>query len=76
LSFVAVSIIKFRRAKLLQDARFAKINVDDIAWALANIAGAKALFDHDTGLTDGYLHKAETLLELAIEHAQGRHRND
>jgi hypothetical protein len=71
-----VSIIKFRRAKLLQDARFAKIGVEDIAWALASMAGSKALLDYDTGLTDGYLDKAETLLELAIENAQGRRRND
>ena len=70
-----MSIIKFRRAKLLQDVRLAKINVEDIAWALASMAGAKALLDYDMGI-DGYLDKAENLLELAIEHAQGRRRED
>jgi hypothetical protein len=62
-----VSIVKFRRAKLLQDARLAKISVEDIARALASLAGAKALSDYDAGVTGGYLIKAEALLELAIE---------
>jgi len=71
-----VSIVKFRRAKLLQDARLAKISVEDIARALASLAGAKALSDYDAGVTGGYLIKAEALLELAIECAQERRRND
>jgi hypothetical protein len=70
-----VSIVKFRRAKLLQDARLAKISVEDIARALASLAGAKALSDYDAGVTGGYLIKAEALLELAIECAQERRRN-
>ena len=71
-----MSIVKFRRAKLLQDARLAKISVEDIARALASLAGAKALSDYDAGVTGGYLIKAEALLELAIECAQERRRND
>jgi hypothetical protein len=71
-----VSIIKFRRAKLLQDARLAKIGVDDIARALAQMAGSKALLDYDTGLTAIYLDKAEALLELAIEYAHERRQSD
>ena len=67
---------RFRRAKLLQDARLAKISVEDIARALASLAGAKALSDYDAGVTGGYLIKAEALLELAIECAQERRRND
>ena len=70
-----MSIVKFRRAKLLQDARLAKISVEDIARALASLAGAKALSDYDAGVTGGYLIKAEALLELAIECAQERRRN-
>lgn len=73
--FVVVSIVKFKRAKLLQDARLAHIAVDDIARALASMAGAKALADYDSGVTGGYLIKAEALLELAIECAQERCRN-
>ena len=73
--FVAVSIIKFRRAKLLQEARFADVAVDDIARALANMAGVKALIDYDSGATRSYLNKAEVLLELAIEYAQERRQN-
>jgi hypothetical protein len=71
-----VSIVKFRRAKLLQDARLAKISVEDFARTLASLAGAKALSDYDAGVTGGYLIKAEALLELAIECAQERRRND
>jgi hypothetical protein len=70
-----VSIIKFRRARLLQEARFANIAVDDIARALANTAGMKA-FMYDAGLTKGYLNKAEVLLELAIKYAQERRLSD
>jgi hypothetical protein len=70
-----VSIIKFRRAKLLQDARLAKIAVEDIAKALAAMAGSKALFDYDSGLNTVYLNHAEALLELAIEYAQERRRD-
>jgi len=71
-----VSVIKFRRAKLLQDARFANISVEDIARALATMAGSKALLDYDSGLTSNYLNKAEALLELAIENAQERRSTD
>ena len=71
-----MSIIKFRRAKLLQDARLAQIGVEDIARALATMAGSKALADYDSGLTGGYLVKAEALFELAIEYAQERRWND
>jgi hypothetical protein len=76
LSLVAVSVIKFRRAKLLQDARFANISVEDIARALATMAGSKVLLDYDSGLTSNYLNKAEALLELAIENAQERRSTD
>ena len=76
LSFIAVSIVKFRRAKLLQDARSANIDVEDIARALANMAGSKALLDYESGLSTGYINKAEALLELAIEYAQERRRGD
>ena len=58
-----MSIVKFRRARLLQEARFANVAVDDIARALANMAGVKALIEYDAGLTRGYLNKAEVLLE-------------
>ena len=72
----SVSIIKFRRAKLLQDARLGRIRVEDIARALATMAGSKALADYDSGVTGGYLMKAEALLELAIECAQERRLDD
>ena len=71
-----MSIVQFRRAKLLQDAKLSGVTVPDIARALASMAGVKALFDYDAGLTDGYLNKAETLLELAIECAHERHNGD
>jgi hypothetical protein len=71
-----VSIIQFRRAKLLQDAKLSGVTVPDIARALANMAGVKALSDYDAGLTDGYINKAEALLELAIESAHHRHHDD
>src|SRR5262245_41338890 len=51
IEIVAVSIVKFRRAKLFQDARLAKIGVEDIARAMATMAGPKALADYDAGLT-------------------------
>jgi hypothetical protein len=71
-----VSIVEFKRAKLLQDARLSGITVKDIARALAAMAGVQALEDFDAGSTAGYLSKAEALLELAIEFAQERRRND
>jgi len=74
--FSAVSIVEFKRAKLLQDSRVSGITVEDIARALATMAGVKAVSDFDAGLTSRYLDKAEALLELAIEFAQERRRND
>jgi ribosomal protein S5 len=71
-----VSIVEFRRAKLLQDARVSGITVQDIARALAAMAGVKPVSDFDAGLTSHYLNKAEALLELAIEFAQERRRKD
>ncbi|MFY9839858.1 MAG: hypothetical protein WAK55_25985 [Xanthobacteraceae bacterium] len=72
-----VSIVEFRRAKLLQDARLSGITIEDIARALATMAGVNALSDFDAGLTRGvYLRKVETLLELTTEFAQERRRND
>jgi hypothetical protein len=71
-----VSIVEFKRAKLLQDARVSGITVEDIARALATMAGVKAVGDFDAGLTAGYLNKAEALLELAIEFAQERRRSE
>ena len=71
-----MTIVEFRRAKLLQEARVSGITVRDIARALAAVAGVKAVSDFDAGLTSGYLDKAEALLELATEFAQERHRND
>ncbi len=71
-----MSIVDFRRAKLLQNARLAGIGVEDIAKALARMAGPKALADFNSGLTGGYLNKAEALLELATEYAHQRRRKD
>ena len=71
-----MSIIQFRRAKLLQDAKLSGVTLTDIARALASMAGVKALSDYDAGLTGGYLDRAEALLELAIECAHERHRGD
>ena len=71
-----MSIIQFRQAKLLQDAKLSGVTVADIARALATMAGVKALSDYDAGLTGGYLTKAEALLELAIECAHERHSGD
>jgi hypothetical protein len=71
-----VSIVEFKRAKLFQDAKLSGIIIMDIARALATMAGVKAASDFDAGLTIGYLSKTETLLQLAIEFAQERRRND
>ena len=73
---LAVSIVEFKRAKLLQDAKLSGITVTDIARALATMAGAKAVSDFDAGLTSGYLNRAEALLEMATEFAQERRGND
>jgi hypothetical protein len=70
--FVAVSIVEFKRAKLLQDAKLSGISIRDIARALATMAGAKAVSDFDAGIDGGYINKAEALLELATEFAQER----
>jgi hypothetical protein len=74
--FSTMSIVEFKRAKLLQDARLSGITVEDIARALATMAGVKAVGDFDAGLSSHYLGNAEALLELAIEFAQERRRND
>ena len=71
-----MSIVEFKRAKLLQDAKLSGITVKDIARALATMAGVKAVSDFDAGLTNVYIAKAEALLELATEFAQERRRND
>jgi ribosomal protein S5 len=71
----AVSIVEYKRAKLLQDAKVSGIAVNDIARALATMAGVKAVSDFDAGLTRTYLDKAEAMLELAIEFARERRRN-
>jgi hypothetical protein len=49
LSVVAVSIVEFKRAKLLQDTRLSGITLKDIARALATMAGVKAVSDFDAG---------------------------
>jgi hypothetical protein len=72
----AVSIVEFKRAKLMQDARLSGITIKDIARALATMTGVKAVSDFDAGLTGGYLKKAEMLLELAVEFAQERRQID
>lgn len=71
-----MSIVEFKRARLMQDARLSGITVKDIARALAAMAGVKAVSDFDAGVTAGYLGRAEELLELAIEFAQERRRID
>jgi hypothetical protein len=71
-----VSIVEFKRAKLLQDARLSGASVKDIARALATMAGVKTVSDFDAGLTSSYIAKAEALLELATEFAQERRRDD
>ena len=73
---LAVSIVEFKRAKLMQDARVSGITINDIARALASLVGVKAISEFDAGVTAGYLRKAEELLELAIEFAEERRRND
>jgi hypothetical protein len=71
-----VSIVQFRHAKLLQDARLSGITVSDIARALAHMDSVEALSDFDAGLTSKHLRIAEALLELAIDCAQERRRDD
>jgi hypothetical protein len=71
-----MSVVEFRRAKLLQEARLSGIAVKDIARALAAMTSVKALADFDAGFTGDYLRQAEALLELAIEFAQERSRKD
>jgi hypothetical protein len=73
---LTMSIVEFKRAKLLQDAKLSGVTVNDIARAWAAMTGVKAVSDFDVGLTAGYFNKAETLLELAVEFAQERRRND
>jgi hypothetical protein len=71
-----MSIVGFKRAKLMQDAKLSGVTVQDVARALATMAGVKAVSDFDAGLTAGYMRRAEELLGLAIEFAQERRRND
>ena len=72
-----MSIIQFRRAKLLQDAKLSGVTVADIARAIAKMDGVQALSRFDAGFTSAaYLNKAEALLDLAIECALERHRGD
>jgi hypothetical protein len=71
-----MSIVGFKRAKLMQDAKLSGVTVQDFATALATMAGVKAVSDFDAGLTAGYMRGAEELLGLAIEFAQERGRND
>jgi hypothetical protein len=73
---LAMSVVEFKRAKLMQDARLSGITIKDIARALASMAGVKAVSDFDAGVTAGYLRRAEELLELAIEFAQERRQID
>jgi hypothetical protein len=71
-----VSIIQFRRAKLLQDAKLFGVAVADIARAMARMDGVQALSRFDDGFSSHYLNKAEALLDLAIECALERRRGD
>ena len=71
-----MSIIQFRRAKLLQDAKLSGVTVADIARAMANMDGVQALSQFDEGFTSAYLNKAEALLNLAIECALKRRCDD
>ena len=71
-----MSIVQFRHTKLLQDARLSGITVSDIARALAHMDSVQALSDFDAGLTNKHLRIAEALLELAIDCAQERRRDD
>ena len=73
---LTVSIVDFKRAKLLQDAKLSGVTVNDIARGLATMVGVKAVSDFDAGLTAGYLKEAEALLELAVEFARERRRNN
>ena len=65
-----MSIIQFRHAKLLQNARMSGITISDIARALAHMDGIQPLSDFDAGSTSMYLSIAEALLELAIDCAK------
>jgi hypothetical protein len=49
-----MSVVEFKRAKLMQDARLSGITIKDIARALASMAGVKAVSDFDAGVTAGY----------------------
>ena len=71
-----MSIVEFKRAKLLQDARLSGATVKDIARALATMDGVKTVSDFDAGLTSSYIAKAEAVLELATEFAHERRRDD
>jgi hypothetical protein len=71
-----VSVVEFKRAKLMQDARLSGITIKDIARALAAMIGVEAVSDFDAGVTAGYLRRAEEIIELAIEFAQERRLND
>ena len=71
-----MSIIQFRRAKLLQDAKLSGVTVADIARAMATMDGVQALSRFDDGFTSTHFDKAEALLDLAIECAFERHRGD
>ena len=70
-----MSIIQFRRAKLLQDAKLSGVTVADIARAIATMDGVQALSRFDEGFTSAHLYKAEALLDLAIECALERRRD-
>ena len=70
-----MSIIQFRRAKLLQDAKLSGVTVADIARAIATMDGVQALSRFDEGFTSAHLDKAEALLDLAIECALERRRD-
>ena len=70
-----MSIIQFRRAKLLQDAKLSGVTVPDIARALATMDGVQSLSRFDEGFTSDHLNKAEALLDLAIECALERRRD-
>ena len=70
-----MSIIQFRRAKLLQDAKLSGVTVADIARAMAKMDGVQALSRFDEGFTSAHLNKAEALLDLAIECALERRRD-
>ena len=70
-----MSIIQFRRAKLLQDAKLSGVTVADIARAMATMDGVQSLSRFDEGFTSAHLNKAEALLDLAIECALERRRD-